>query len=187
MADFGEMVLQNMHLTPREEKFFVFRIKCLLYDFSKLAIFLVFFGLMHRLDCFLLAYAVMFPLRQASGGLHFKHYISCLIFSFGFFAADILLLVPVTLPVAAVCLIFPVCAAISYAIGPIQAPTRPPLAEQEIAKHRKKALAAFAYAAIITVILYQFRLESIGYWTIILQTLQLIIAFIKKKGGETHV
>jgi len=180
------MVMQNMHMTPREERFFIFRLKCLLYDLSKLAMFLIFFGLLHKLDYFLLAYAIMFPLRQVSGGLHFKHYTSCLVFSFIFFAADILLLMPMKLPIVAVCAIFPICAAVVYAIGPIQAPTRPPLAEEEIAKRKKKALLATAYAALITAILYQTKFGSIAYWTIILQTLQLIIAFIKKKGGERH-
>ena len=186
MASFGELVIQNMHMTPREEKFFIFGLKCFLYDFSKLAMFLIFFGLVHKLDYFVFAYAVMLPLRKISGGLHFKHYTSCLIFSFCFFLAAIMLLAPIKLPFIIVMIAFMVCAVVIYVIGPIQAPTRPALAETEIAKRRKNAMFAIVYAAVLTGLFFESRLGMVGFWVIMLHTLQLVIAFIKKKGGVCH-
>ncbi len=184
LANFGEMVLQNMHMTTREEKFFIFRVKCFLYDFSKLALFLIFFGYLHKLDYFLFAYAIMLPLRLASGGLHFRQYLSCLSFSFAFFATVVLLLAPVTIPFVWVLTLFAVCAVVIYAIGPIQAPTRPALTDAQITKRKNNALVAMLYATILVIVSYRTHLGSVGYWTIVLQTLQLVIAFLKKKGGE---
>ena len=78
---------------------------------------------------------------------------------------------------------FVLCAATIYVIGPIQAPTRPALTEVEIAKRRKNAMFAVAYAAVLTSLFFQSRLGMVGFWVIMLHTLQLVIAFIKKKGG----
>ncbi len=73
---------ERVNLSPKEQTFLIFRIKCILYDISKLILFIAFFAAMHKLNSFVYAFLIFFPIRRISGGLHFKHYVSCLIFSF---------------------------------------------------------------------------------------------------------
>lgn len=76
---------ENMDVSERDKKLLLFSINCILYDVSKLLLFLLIFSLIHRLDLFLFAFVILLPLRMISGGLHFKHYSSCLFFSLGYF------------------------------------------------------------------------------------------------------
>lgn len=183
------MAYENADLSPKEQKFMTFRIKCMLYDVSKVVLFVAFFAAIHKLDSFVYAFLIFFPIRQVSGGLHFKHYTSCLIFSFVYMYAAVMLLAPMKLALAAVIPILAVCAAVVYAIGPILAPTRPALTKQEFAERRQKAVHIICYEIVLTILFFDSELASVGYWTIIMHSLQLVIAWIMKnckKGGEKN-
>ena len=77
----NDYIRENMSLTVREQKLFVYYLKCILYDVSKLILFLFIFSMLHMLPEFLLTFVIQFPLRTISGGLHFRHYWSCFAFS----------------------------------------------------------------------------------------------------------
>lgn len=183
------MAYENAELSAKEQKFMTFRLKCMLYDISKVILFIAFFTAIHKLDSFAYAFLIFFPIRQVSGGLHFKHYMSCLIFSFVYMYAAVVLLAPMKLALAAVIPILVVCAVIIYKIGPILAPTRPALSRQEFAEQRQKAFKIVCYEIVLTILFFDSDLASAGYWTIILHTMQLLIAFMMKnikKGGEKN-
>ena len=183
------MAYENADLSPKEQKFMTFRIKCMLYDMSKVILFVAFFAAIHQLDSFVYAFLIFFPVRQVSGGLHFKHYASCLIFSFVYMYAAVVLLAPIKLALAAVIPILAICATVIYMIGPILAPTRPALTKQEFAERRLKAFKIICYEIVLTILFFNSDLASAGYWTIILHTMQLMIAWIIKnfkEGGERN-
>lgn len=180
------MASESANLNSKEQKFLIFRLKCILYDISKLILFTAFFAVMHKLSGFIFAFLIFYPIRQISGGLHFKHYFSCLVFSFVYMLLVVAVLSPLTLELAVVVPILAVCATVIYAIGPIRPPSRPALSKQEFAEHRKKAFSIVCYEAVLVVLFFDSELASVGYWTIILHTLQLVIAFIVKKGGERN-
>ena len=187
MQNILRMANESANLNSREQKLLIFRAKCILYDISKLILFVAFFAVIHKLSGFVFAFLIFYPIRQISGGLHFKHYFSCLVFSFVYMYLVVVVLSPLTLELAVVVPILAVCAAVVYAIGPMRPPSRPALSKQEFAEYRKKALTIICYEAVLVVLFFDHSLASAGYWTIILHTLQLVIAFIIKKGGERNV
>lgn len=180
------MASESANLNSKEQKLLIFRIKCFLYDISKLILFLAFFAIIHQLSSFIFAFLIFYPIRQISGGLHFKHYFSCLVFSFVYMILVVAALSPLTLELAVVVPILAVCATVIYAIGPIRPPSRPALSKQEFAEQRRKAFSIVCYEAVLIVLFFDSALASAGYWTIILHTLQLVMAFIIKKGGERN-
>lgn len=186
MQNILRMASENANLNSKEQKFLIFRVKCILYDISKLILFITFFAVIHRLSSFIFAFLIFYPIRQISGGLHFKHYFSCLVFSFVYMYFVVVVLAPVSLGLAVVVPILAVCAAVIYVIGPIRPPSRPALSKQEFAEQRKKALSIVCYESVLIVLFFNSSLASAGYWTIILHTLQLVMAFIIKKGGERN-
>lgn len=175
---------ENLNLTPREQKLFLFRFKCILYDISKLILFAAFFIAIQKTECFLYAFLIFFPIRQISGGLHFKHYASCLMFSFIYLYLAIVVLAPVALTFTVAAPVLVGCAAVVYLIGPIRPASRPALSAQEFEEHRRKAFSIVCYELVLILLFFDSALASVGYWTVILHTLQLTIAFILKKGGE---
>lgn len=186
MQNILRMASENANLNSKEQKFLIFRVKCILYDVSKLILFVAFFAVIHKLSSFIFAFLIFYPIRQISGGLHYKHYFSCLVFSFVYMVLVVTVLAPLTLNLAAVVPILAVCATVVYAIGSIRPPSRPALNQQEFAEQRRKALNIVCYESVLIVLFFDSRLASAGYWTIILHTLQLVMAFIIKKGGERN-
>ena len=183
LADFID---ENMNVSERDKKMLLFSIQCILYDVSKLLLFVLIFSLLHKLDLFMFAFVILFPLRISSGGLHFKHYSSCLFFSLGYF-------IFVTLPLAEIVpslriRIFSLllCMIINVMLGPIRSASRPPLPESEIIKCKKKTLLATGFGFLLLILFYNTKFLSVGYWTILLHSVQLIIANIQKKRGEYH-
>lgn len=186
MQNILRMASESANLNSKEQKVLIFRIKCIIYDISKLILFVTFFAVIHRLSSFIFAFLIFYPIRQISGGLHFKHYISCLAFSFVYMVFVVIVLAPLTLDFAVVVPILAVCAAVVYAIGPVRPPSRPALNKQEFAEQRKKALSIVCYEAVLVVLFFDSDLASVGYWTIILHPLQLVMAYFIKKGGERN-
>lgn len=180
------MAAENLNLSIREQKLFLFRFKCILYDMSKLILFAAFFAAIQKTNSFVFAFLIFFPIRQISGGLHFKHYLSCLMFSFVFMYLTVVVLAPVRLGLAVAIPVLAVCAAVVYLVGPIRPLSRPALSKQEFEEHRRRAFSIVCYEIVLILLFFDSALASAGYWTIILHTMQLIIAFILKKGGERN-
>ena len=160
---------------------------CIVYEGSKIILFLIFFALTQRLEGFLYSMLILLPLRIISGGLHFKHYLACLTFSFGYFyivnipLANLMPSLPITLLILCGCIL------INYQIGPITSDSRPSLAPEEIRRGKFHILVATIYDTILTAIFYETSLAPIGFWTIVLHSVQLIIAKLRKKRGEKCV
>ena len=65
-----------------EKKMNEYYLKCFLLEFSKICIFFIFFSLLGLIPEYLIALLSLMLLRSNGGGLHYKHYISCLAVSF---------------------------------------------------------------------------------------------------------
>lgn len=162
-------------------------ISCIIYEGSKLFVFSLFFGYFHQLDSFVYSLMTLLPLRIISGGLHFKHYISCLVFSFLYLYLVNVTLMPLKLPLGISIILLYICAVTNYKFGPITSSSRPKLKPEEIRKGKLYIFIATCYELMLTVLFYDTPISVVGFWTIILHTLQLIIANYRKKRGETHV
>lgn len=160
---------------------------CVIYEGSKIILFLFFFTLTKRLEGFLYSMIILLPLRIISGGLHFKHYLSCLAFSFGYFY---LVNVPFSgmMPQYGNTLfILIICTLINYYIGPVTSDSRPPLSPDSIKRGKLNIMIITVYDTILTALFYETPLAPIGFWTIVLHSVQLIIAKLRKKRGDIYV
>lgn len=171
----NDYIRENMNLTVREQKLFVYYLKCILYDVSKLVLFLFIFSLLHLLPEFLLTFIVQFPLRTISGGLHFRHYWSCFVFSLVYLFLIIALSSKILIPFEIGIILLLLCVIIIYQIGQVRSPSRPSLSDAELLRRKRASLIATGCEAIIAVLIYQTTFAPIIYWSIILHTLQLII------------
>lgn len=160
---------------------------CIIYEGSKILLFLLFFTRVQRLKGFLYSMIILLPLRIISGGLHFKHYTSCLAFSFGYFYLVNVPLSSMMPSYSIVLFVLCICILINYYIGPVTSDSRPLLSSEDIRKGRLHIVIATVYDTLLTALFYETALAPIGFWTIVLHSVQLIIAKLRKKRGEKCV
>ena len=78
------------------------------------------------------------------------------------------------------------CTVTNVLLGPIRSASRPPLPEVEIIKCKKKTLFASCFGIVLVILSRNTEFVSVGYWTILLHSVQLVIAALLKKRGENH-
>ncbi len=184
MQILSDFIDTNMNISEHDKKMLIFSITCIFYDVSKLLLFMILFALLHRLDLFLFAFVILLPLRLSSGGLHFKHYISCLFFSLGYFLLVTIPLTGISIPLGSVIISLGLCTMINGVLSPILSASRPPLPEHELIRCKKKTLLATGFGILLLILSYHTKYFAVGYWTILLHSVQLIIAKLRKKRGE---
>ena len=174
-------------LTSFEKAKLNYFFSCILYEGSKIILFFTFFATIHRLKEFLFSLIILLPLRIISGGLHFKHYLSCLAFSFGYFySVNVSLSKIVPKYEIALCILC-ICILVNSYIGPIISDSRPILSVEQKKRGQFKISIATIYNTLLTALFYETELAPIGFWTIVLHSLQLIIANFRKKRGARYV
>lgn len=183
----SECIATLPNLSEKEKARLTYFFTCIIYEGSKLILFFIYFGITHHLKSFCYSLMILLPLRVISGGLHFKHYSACLLFSFGYFYIVNILLsqISVSLPVSAAALC--ICIVINSKIGPVTSDSRPALTAERIKKSRQRSTIITIYEAMLTIIFYDTPLATVGLWTIILHSVQLMIANFRKKRGEYDV
>lgn len=186
MKILNDYMTNEMSLNPSEQKFIIFKFKCIIYDSSKFIIISIFFAFVGLFKEFLFASMISIPLRIYSGGLHFKHYLSCFLFSFGYFLLLIYGLSAISLPIYLSTILMILCSVINFCLSPIQSASRPPLPDAELQRVKQKSFMLSLYCMLIILLFYHTPLASVGCWTILLHSMQLIIAKLIKKDGEQH-
>lgn len=153
-------------------------------DFSKILIMgIVFFSLNHFPE-YVGSIIVLMFIRTNSGGLHFEHYIPCLLFSFLLiFCSSVLL--PNLIFVDRLLIILDLigCICISFLLEPIRCVYRPAPGKDLI---KICHINTFKYIFIFLIISYVLPTNSViisGFWTINLQMLQLIAANVLERRG----
>lgn len=157
---------------------------CIIYEGSKIVVFLLFFAITQHLKGFLYSMIILLPLRIISGGIHFKHYLSCLAFSFGYFYLVNVPLMNIMPSRMIVSLVLFICIIINCPVGPVVSDSRPALSSEQIKHGRFHIFVATVYDTILTMLFYESPLAPIGFWTIVLHSMQLLIANLRKKRGE---
>lgn len=162
----------------------------ILYDVSKTLLFLVFFIVTDRLPEFIFASVPLILLRTRTGGIHFRKYWTCFLFSFFYlYAAIAVLPVIITVHPLVVYLILALCAALDYWIGPAAMKERPVITDEFMIKRqtemlKKAKLQSFQVVFIVAVLFYIFpdsQYLIVSFWTVVLHTLQLSITKILKE------
>ncbi|MBQ4282988.1 MAG: accessory gene regulator B family protein [Lachnospira sp.] len=158
--------------------------KVYISEISKMLIIGLFF--ITRLPLFIWTLLIFQLMRQATGGMHFKTYISCLIASLSFFilSIDILPLIPVCRLIQLISLL--ICVIISHCLGPVISDIHMPLSKDAIAKAKLRLITIVFFYMLFLFIMPQNAYTNSGFWVIILNTLQLIVARIRKEVKHTN-
>lgn len=134
-----------------------------------------------QLPLYLFALLTMLILRCTTGGLHFYTYTGCLLTSIIYIGISIKLLPTVTIPLNIKILLLLLCIIVCNYIGPVPSKYRPPYSQGLIKKY-KTIVSTFIF--IFTLILYiipESTYLTVGFWIIILHSLQLLIAKYSRK------
>lgn len=168
-------------LTERERKLNEYYWKCFLSEFSKVCIFLIIFSIGGLSKEYFFALLYLILLRKNGGGLHFKHYISCLLVSFIFLYSSIMLAIHIIPNKNIACINVLLCALLSYFLVPVTSSNRPPATQNQIYKCKQNSIILILLFFLLLCICPFNTYILIGYWTINLHILQLIAAHINSR------
>ena len=160
----------------------VFLAKTLASEISKMLIMAVLFY--KYLPLYFFALFIMLILRSYTGGIHFYTYIGCLVTTTIFLLLGIIVLPNIAIPLNIKLFLLLLCIITCYRIGPIPSKYRPAYGAQFL---RKCKLIVSASICIYTFVLYivpDSKYMIVGFWIIILHTLQLIIAKYTRKEAS---
>lgn len=157
-----------------------FLFKTLLSELSKMIVMGILFH--NQFTLYLFALFVMLFLRCSTGGLHFYTYWGCLACSIIYIGLALLVLPFIKVPTYLKLLLLLICIFICNFVGPIVSKYRPtPSKELYTRGIKTTCMFIFVYSIALYMIPENKHL-TVGFWIIILHSLQLIVAKIRKKG-----
>lgn len=156
-------------------------IMSILSELSKLLLIGFFFFLLHRLTLFMTAAIVLCLLRITTGGVHFRHYVSCLAMSFLIFFIGICVLQPVCLAKPAQLFLLLCCVLINYCCAPVVSCFRPIPDGIKVWHAKIRSFWLITWFSVLLFVFPQNQYINIGFWMIILQTIQLFAAKLQKR------
>lgn len=135
-----------------------------------------------KIGLFIWAVFILRLTRSASGGLHCKTYWGCFFLSllYMFSAIELLPLVPVNKFQQMSGLL--ICIVLSHHIGPITSALHPVLSDEISLKLKNKLIIVIFIFYLLLFIMPQNPYMTVGFWVIILNTLQLTVAKLFIKG-----
>lgn len=154
--------------------------KTLFSEISKLLIMAVIFH--HKSDVYLVSVTFLLLLRTATGGLHCKTYLTCLLASFAYMFFCIELFPLLHLPFEIYLFLLCGCILINYKFGPITSDIHVPLTKKRIKKGRIRTTLIILILLIFTCIYPNSKYTVVCFWITIVHSLQLLYAKIRKKG-----
>ncbi len=165
-------------------KFIVFTI---LSEISKLMLIGLFFFYSKKLTVFIMAAFVLCLLRISTGGLHFKHYLSCFLASFSIFFIGVSELNGIQFTKFVQLITLLLCIIINYYCAPVVSSFRPIPDGIKIQRAKKQSITIITAFSIILYIFPQNQYVNVGFWMIILQTIQLFAAKILKRRKTNEI
>ena len=188
MKNLASKIQELYGYTDYEMAIIKYSVTALFSEFSKILILGILFAIIGKLDLFIASASLLILLRLNGGGYHCKHYTTCLSLTALVLSAAIVFLPLITIPNYSIVLItLIVCLFVTYYIGPVPSPFRPEPDYLLIKKcNNKSFLIIFFFIIFVSIFNSNIDIEPfiiVGYWTIILHTLQLIIAKILRKGA----
>ncbi len=177
-----QALVEKYDLSAYQAAQLLFLLKTLSSEISKIIILAVIFH--ENLLLFFFALMILLILRCSTGGIHFYTYTKCLAGSILYFTFAITLLPHIFLPSPLRIILCVLCTLICYRVGPVPSQYRPPYTELFI-KRCKTIITGFLlfYTALIYVI-PESHFIIVGFWIIILHTLQLIAAKYTRKENS---
>lgn len=170
----------DYHLSNYQIAQLEYLLKTIFSEISKIVIMGILFH--NRLGLYVFALIVMIFLRSTTGGLHFYTYLQCLLASTLYIGCAIFILPDIKLPSYIQTLIMITCLLLCYYIGPVVSKYRPNPTQQSFDRFRNMTCMFIFFFAIVLNIIPDYPFMLVGFWIVILHSLQLIVAKIRKKG-----
>ena len=127
---------------------------------------------------FIIVTVTLLPLRITSGGLHFKHYWSCFLMSF-IFITTCVLLPQICYPNKWIAEFFMlICLLLHYFIGPVASCYREEAPKHIIQKCKLESFVVIFFLMLLINITGMNHSVACCFWTVILQSVQLVIAYV---------
>ena len=131
-----EQIQSSYQFTDLEMAKMDYTLKVFAYELSKLVFFFVFFAVIGKFSEFAVCLIALLPFRWISGGIHLKHYWSCFIFSFCFFAVILFMGEMFTLPLYAQISLFVLSNLLLFFIGPVPSAKRKVMTKKQYTNKR---------------------------------------------------
>ncbi|MBD5474817.1 MAG: accessory gene regulator B family protein [Lachnospiraceae bacterium] len=172
-----------LHTSLNYDNYQIEQIKYILCSFSseisKLILLAVFFTCIGKVPEFIVSVICLLTVRSYTGGIHLKHYFSCLLLSFIIFFLGICILpVHTSLNVLEILIILGIDIAAVYLLGAVPSPYRLPLTPKQRRHSSNKAAISIVTYMYILSLFHECQSLYAGLWIITLQILQLVFAKI---------
>ena len=177
-----DYVFKNYDLNEEEKNKVRYVLTSFMYDFSKFLIIGCTFFILGRFKEFLMCAVLMFFIRPGIGGFHFRHYISCLLFSFSIIGLSVAMAEYFSVSKAACLVILAVSLTIFGLTEPVSTAGRSNTPKNISARLK---LQNFVKIGIYLLAVYIFPFSSIfvcGTFLILLLALQLAVAHCAARG-----
>lgn len=182
MESIKRQIKEKYHLTSYQMSLIVFLAKTLGSELSKMLIMGILFR--NQLPLYFTALFIMMLLRCSTGGLHFFTYPACLLGSTIYLGLCVVVLPQLLLPKYFQLLLLAGSLLICCRIGPVTSKYRPDPLPAASKRFRDFTCLTIFFYALFLYIMPQSSFTAAGFWVIILHSLQLSAAKIRKKGGR---
>lgn len=183
MEQLKKHLKDTYHLSSYQIAQIFFLFKTIASEISKILIMGFLFH--NQLSLYLFALLILLFLRSAMGGLHFYTYVGCLSASTFYLWLAVYILPQIALAKYLQLAALLLCILLCNRIGPIISKYRPDVCKERF-EQCKKFITRFLFLyALILYIIPENKYLSVGFWVIILHSLQLAVAKIQKKGEHT--
>lgn len=153
-----------------------YTLECISMEGSKLILMGIYFGLIHKLPLYAFAIVVLMLLRTCTGGLHFKHYISCFLFTFAFMFLGINVLPVIPLTKLYMLVLLSVCLIANFYFAPVVSSYRPTPNGIRVKKSKLQACTIITAYIVFLYVCPSTLYSTVGFWIIMLQSFQLAVA-----------
>ncbi len=174
-------IQNNLELTDYQIDVLRFFIVAIISEVSKFLLLGVFFLYTGTILEYLIVFVILMIIRPYVGGLHFQKYYQCFIVTCLFFICSIIFLPQINLPNIACLLLLFICAIVTYYIGPITSIFRQKPKGILLKKSKSHAATFIFLYLILMFIIPDNHYIIVGFWGIIMQTLQLVFAYLLQK------
>lgn len=175
----------NLGYSANEIKLIQYGLSAIVMELSKFIIMMLFFLLIGKPLEYLFGTFILLLLRTQTGGLHFTSYTACLFFSAATLYFGCVFL-PDTFQTSNTTMLTLLlgCIIITYFTGPVVSKTRPIPNAAQAKKGKIQAFKIIFFYFIAVFLFSENHLISIGFWIIVLQTVQLLIAYFLRKENS---
>ncbi len=179
--DFYNWMQRKYCFTDYQVKVFHYFIISIFSEISKFIIMGIFFYATGRLPYYLWGVCLLSLLRFYSGGLHCKTYMGCLFSSFAYMLMCVQLLPSFSVSRLLQLILLSAAVIIAYHIAPIPSVYRPTPTEEKTRQCKLQLFIIIFLYSILVFICPQNLFMLTGFWVIIIHTMQLIAAYLKKR------